>query len=135
MTKQAKTEQAQAIESLREILKPGDTVYTILRSVSRSGMTRHISTVIPSTEERTRAVCPSVHDVTYLVARVLEYRMDRNDGGLVVSGAGMDMGFSVVYNIGRRLWPDGFKTWPGYWRNEPMDFDPDGGYALHHRWL
>lgn len=32
----------EAIQELRNILKPGDRVYTILRSVSRSGMSRCI---------------------------------------------------------------------------------------------
>lgn len=35
-------ERQEAIERLREILKPGDTVYTIIRHVSRSGMQRSI---------------------------------------------------------------------------------------------
>lgn len=35
----------EARKRLKEVLKPGDTVYTILRHVSRSGMTRHISLV------------------------------------------------------------------------------------------
>ena len=45
------------------------------------------------------------------------------------------MGFALVYNLGRTLWPQGFDTPEGYWRNEPLDHDPDGGYALRHRWL
>jgi hypothetical protein len=36
-------EQAEAKAALLKILKPGDTVNTILRHVSRSGMMRHIS--------------------------------------------------------------------------------------------
>lgn len=35
----SKTEQAEAFARLRDWLKPGDTVYTVLDSVSRSGMT------------------------------------------------------------------------------------------------
>jgi len=34
--------EAEAIVHLRSMLKPGDTVYTVLRHVSRSGMTRGI---------------------------------------------------------------------------------------------
>lgn len=127
MTKQEKTDQAEAIQSLRELLKPGDTVHTILRNVSRSGMTRHISLKVPGPNG-------DIRDITYTAARALGYRL-HNDGGLVVGGCGMDMGFAVVYDLGRVLWPEGFKTWEGYWRNEPMDFDPDGGYALRQRWL
>ena len=41
-TKAAEAERAEAIAKLREWIKPGDTVYTVLDSVSRSGMSRHI---------------------------------------------------------------------------------------------
>jgi len=46
----------------------------------------------------------------------------------------MDMGFSLVYSLGWRLFPKGFKTPKGYWRNEPMKYETDGGYALKHQW-
>lgn len=41
MTKR-ETERQEAIQHLRELIKPGDKVYTVLRHVSRSGMTRGI---------------------------------------------------------------------------------------------
>ena len=44
MTKKfSKSEIEQAKVDLREIIKPGDTIYTIVRHVSRSGMYRSIS--------------------------------------------------------------------------------------------
>lgn len=114
----------EAKDHLLEVLKPGDTCNTILRHVSKSGVARAISVL---TSDNT--------DITYWVARLLDYRIDQKNGGLRVQGCGMDMGFHVVYSLARRLWPTGFDTWPGYWRNEPMTFDADGGYALRHRWL
>jgi hypothetical protein len=90
----------EAKEKLSEYLHPGDKVYTILRQVSRSGMSRHISTVIATKE--------GMYDITYLVARVIGEKRDQHDGGIVVSGAGMDMGFEIVYNLSRILFPDGF---------------------------
>ena len=45
MTKAQMAERDEAIANLREILKPGDTVYTILRHVSKSGMSRVIDAV------------------------------------------------------------------------------------------
>ena len=126
-------EREEAIETLREVLSPGDEVYTILRHVSRSGMSRSISLIVNATNSD--GVGTSPWDISYLAARAMDDRIDRDRGGIKISGAGMDMGFALVYNLGRTLWPEGFDTWPGYWRNEPLDHDPDGGYALKQRWL
>lgn len=46
MNKEAQANQIESTLKLREMLKPGDTVTTILRSVSRSGMARRISCII-----------------------------------------------------------------------------------------
>jgi hypothetical protein len=124
-----KQERTEAIETLRGMLKPGDTVYTILRHVSRSGMSRSISLVIVSDDD------PRPFEISYLAARAMGDKIDQERGGIKISGAGMDMGFALVYNLGRTLWPEGFDTEEGYWRNEPLDHDPDGGYALKQRWL
>ena len=39
---QQELDRQEAIEHLRTMLQPGDTVYTVLRNVSRSGMSRGI---------------------------------------------------------------------------------------------
>jgi len=44
----------------------------------------------------------------------------------------IDMGFHVVYNLGRTLWPEGTPEPHGTRNGEP---DRDGGYALNHQWL
>lgn len=121
---------------LLEALKPGDKVYTILRQVSRSGMSRHISTVITGQDGH--------RDITYLVARVLGERRNDNDGGLAVSGCGMDMGFETVYRLGYALWPEGYicpgeKCHASDHSNGDRNYTPhihkDGGYALRQEWL
>lgn len=89
---------AEAIAQLREWIKPGDTVYTVLRHVSRSGMQRIIGVVMDA----------PMLDRTYLVGVALGYSFDDNRNGLRVTGCGTDMGFEVVYNLGRVLFPDGF---------------------------
>ena len=104
----------EAKDRLRSLLKPGDTVYTILRHVSRSGMVRDISTII------IRDGRPL--DITYAVADLLELPR-RDNGGLRISRCGMDMGFEIVYHIGSRLWPRGFAD------------RGDGGYAFNQEWL
>jgi len=112
-----------ARETLRKMVKPGDTVQTILRHVSRSGMTRRISVIVNG------------NDVDYLVEQLGVYNRAKNGPGLVVGGCGMDMGFSLVYSLSRRLFPKGFKV-DGTGRNgDTSGWDDDGGYALKQRWL
>ena len=139
MTKAQKAEQAEAIEHLREILKPGDTVHTILRHVSRSGMSRSISCIILDKD--------GPHEIDWLVRRALDMKFDRTNGGLKVGGCGMDMGFSLVYNLSRMLFQGRFpcagKNCPSNDHNNPPYLKrrkggrqhSDGGYALSHRWL
>lgn len=137
----------EAIEFLREILKPGDVVYCILRHVSKSGMTRHIS-----------FLSKDLRGITHFVGLATGYKVSPKDGGLVVGGCGMDMGFHVVYSLGRILFPGGFgiegtmldgrKFRPStkseaegsnatfFGRNgDTSGWDNDGGYALRREWL
>ncbi len=143
------TERAEAIAQLRTLLKPGDEVQTILRHCSKSGMQRCISPIFNGS------------DYSWLVARATGDRVHPKHGGIVTDGCGMDMGFSLVYNLGRVLFPDGFgiagKLPSGrairpatraaaakavergavfYARNrDASGWDTDGGYALNQRWL
>jgi len=133
-------EREEAIQELRELLKPGDTVHCILRHVSRSGMTRAISPVILGTDG-------SSWEISYLVGPATGRKVNQKHGGVTVSGCGMDMGFELVYTLSRTLFPDGFecigKGCPASDHvNPPHDqnYEPhlhpiDGGYALGHRWL
>ena len=119
----AEQEKQAAIAQLLEILKPGATVYTELKRVSKSGMSRVIS-------------LKAVHDgeiitLDYLASQATGYRLDSNCG-LKVTGCGMDMGFHVVYVLGNALWPHGTPEPHGSRNGIP---DTCGGYALKHRWL
>jgi len=69
------------------------TVYTILRRVSASGMTRHISLKIAQGGE--------IYDITYNAALALGEKLHDVNGfnTIKVNGAGMDMGFNLVYNL------------------------------------
>lgn len=158
--KQEKKEQQQAaLARLHELVKPGDTVYTILRHVSRSGMQRVIDAVI-LTED-------GPFNAGYLFARILGARFDRDRSGVVIGGCGMDMGFHLVYSASSKLYRAGFgcigEKCPGNdHSNGDRDYGPhvddcpqsagevgtdiprqrsyrhwhkDGGYALTQRWL
>jgi len=136
-----RTEQREAVDQLRAILPPGSTVHTVLRHVSRSGMSRSISLVVCDNGE------PS--DITWLAVRAGLGRFDRDRGGIKVAGCGMDMGFSLVYDLGRTIYPDGHCcSGPDCPSNDHSNGDrtyngngdwththADGGYALRHRWL
>lgn len=78
---------------LTHYLKEGDKVYTILRSVSTSGMTRNISLVIAQGDE--------IIDITYYVAHALGEKVTESKGHRAIkqNGCGMDMGFNLVYNL------------------------------------
>jgi len=128
-TKYSKTEIREALGHLREILKPGDTVYTKLIHVSRSGMYRVIDLLIIKNNEPIW--------LSHYAAKLLE-GYDERHKGCKAGGCGMDMGFHLVYNLGRVLWPDGFPVPVNYWRNRSYaegEIETDSGYALHQRWM
>jgi len=136
-----KREAREAAERLREMLSPGDTVYTTVTHVSPSGMTRWIRVFVM------RDNAPV--DVSWLAARVLGWRVNtRNHGGVETGGAGMDMGFHLVYSLSRVLFRDRFGCimsddvqCPANDHVNARDWGrmegqhSDSGYALNQRWL
>lgn len=133
MTRHTAEQQEAAQQDLRETFPPGSTAKTILRHVSRSGMTRSISIVDANS-----------NDVTWQAVRALDERLDPRHDGIKIGGCGMDMGFALVYNLSRTLYPAGF-TCIGEGcpsndhSNGDRDYTPhhhsDGGYAISQRWL
>src|SRR5512133_1108404 len=140
-------DKARYLDYLQEHLKPGATVYTILRHVSRSGMQRSISLQIITDGE--------INDITGRAAAVMGSRRDDKRGGIKVGGCGMDMGFHLVYNLSRTLYPNGWicvgkdcreNHWARDYHEDGTKTErkvpkgkktrhADGGYALKHRWL
>ena len=100
MTKAKQSERDEAIVRLRETLKPGATVYTLVTHVARSGMQRSIRLILIQPD--------GPWDISWLAARVMNDRMDEKNGGIKIGGCGTDMGFSLVYNLSRVLFRDGF---------------------------
>lgn len=92
---------AHSIATLKQWLPFGAHLFTILRSVSRSGMSREISVVV-WTSGNVQPIHPNFH-----VARVLGLRMGKRDG-VIVNGAGMDMGFDLAHRLGELLHGDGY---------------------------
>jgi hypothetical protein len=103
---------------LEEYLTDTRTVYTILRSVSASGMTRHISLVVAGLDN---TGAPALYDITYHAAKVLGEKLQDHKGHrtIRVNGCGMDMGFHLVYELSSVLFAGQDRA----------------GYVLSHRWL
>lgn len=102
MAKHSKKEVAERLEQLRGWIKPGETVYTIVRSVSRSGMSRQISLVLfkVGSDGKSYTLHPN-----YAASIVLGQRLMRNNGpdALLVSGCGMDMAWWLVDYLSHAL--------------------------------
>lgn len=94
-----------AKQSLLNILKPGDTVYTVLRHVSRSGMMRRIDLYTFQDSKK-----------IYLTGYYAMMKGEKSPrDGYRVGGCGMDMGFHLVHGLSYRLFGD--------------------DYALRHEWI
>lgn len=149
-TKAQLAEQEEARKSLRKLLKPGQTVYCVLRSRSSSGMSRVIDLLIAQPDVREvyplkpdgkrdydatpkrKLVGYGIRSIGYTAAKAMGDRWDSDRQGIKIGGCGMDMGFALVYALGHAVWPNGTKKPHGSRNGEP---DRDGGYALKHSWL
>lgn len=97
----------ESLDRLREQLPPGSTVYTVLRHVSRSGMCRWIDLFAFDKEGVKFYVSGYAWNVG--VGDGAHPNDQRSGGGgLRIGGCGMDMGFALVYELSRILYPDGF---------------------------
>jgi hypothetical protein len=97
----------EARETLERLIPRDSTVYVILRSVSKSGMSREIGLV--------SFVDGHPYHPNYAAARLLDRSVNKAGDGIRCQGAGMDMGFELVYSLAQKLYGD--------------------GYALKHVWL
>lgn len=102
MTKYTKEQVSEACEYLLEITTVAANaarpkylkdrpiqVHAVVRSVSKSGMSRRMDFFVLQNEECVR--------ITHLLARLLGWSHDP-DKGMRVDGCGMDMGFHTVYS-------------------------------------
>jgi hypothetical protein len=127
-------------DELRKIIKPGDTVYTVLKHVSRSGMYRVIDLYVMQDNQPRR--------ISWQAAQLLEGYDERHEG-CKVGGCGMDMGYHLVYKLSYSLYPVYSCLTPGEKHTtdcpSPDHYNGEGwkktftehhdGYALKHYWL
>jgi hypothetical protein len=130
---QVERSRAYLLDTLK--IKPGDTVYTKVNHVSRSGMSRNISAYVMRDN--------SPVDIGTSAATIMGNPIAKDDS-VKMGGCGMDMGFALVYDLAYRLFPDGFicagKSCPSNdHANGDRDYSPHhhkgAGYALKQRWL
>ena len=93
-----KTVKAEAAHNLSNILKdiPTDTIYTVIRHVSASGMQREISVKMIDAGR--------IIHLDYLVSTATGRKLGKH-GGIVMKGCGMDMGFALVDGINHLFSP------------------------------
>ena len=91
---------------LDEILNQQQEIYCIIRHVSQSGMSRHIS-----------FFCIVDNEPRFLngyISDYLDYRMNKHYDAIVVGGCGMDMAFSVVNHLQVQMSHDKNCYWKEY---------------------
>lgn len=125
-------QQAEAKQALRQLLDSNatathaqrPTLHTILRHVSKSGLSRDISVKLATTQGH-------ILDVTYMCAEILGQKLTHRNGynTITIKGAGMDMGFEIVYRVSRAVYGDNPIT------PEQQQADRDAGYVIRHEWL
>jgi hypothetical protein len=111
-------------KELRKMLKPNTTIYTVTRHVSQSGMMRHISAFV--------IYKGKLVTLDWYIEKLDIAKRSKGGYGLVVNGCGMDMHFWLTYELGRMVYPKGFKlTKSMYGRNgDTSGYETDGGYAF-----
>ena len=138
------SEREEAIKRLREILKPSDTIYTVLKHVSSSGMNRRIDCF------KFDIVNGKIvkYWLSYSIAKALGWRL--KDDAVVVGGCGMDMGFHLVYSLARTIFNNDYACTGENCQSNDHTNDRDGswsrdtnkgrqhsdaGYSLNQEWL
>ncbi len=102
----------ESLTRLKQVLKRGDTVYTVLRHVSRSGMQRHIDVYVIRDNK-------PIH-LSYHIAEVLDYKI--TGSSIEIRDYATDMGVYIIYNLSVALFC-------------PKKWDKDAAYALKQEWL
>lgn len=120
--KVSKKERNEALERLRGWVKPGDTVYCVLRSVSRSGMSRviHFFSI-----ERGEDVRRPLNHLTSNIAKACGYRMDDKRNGHEYRPDAKEKAERLV-SQGVKFCGRG---------GDSSSWDNDSGYALRSEWV
>lgn len=88
-----------AIAKLKEMIQPGDTIYTIVKHVSKSRQSRAISFYVVDSSR-------NILVIDYYMSLVLEVPFDKKNQGLKIQGDGMDMCWHTVTNLSHLIFND-----------------------------
>lgn len=105
--KHTKKELKEAADLLREWIKPGDTIYSVIDQVSSSGMSRHIQLFCIRISKESGK--PYIQRITYSAAVLLDYKQLNAPGHqdcIRISGCGMDMAWHTVSQLSYALFGD-----------------------------
>lgn len=108
-TKKELAAREEAKKDLTEFLQKGETVFCLLRHVSKSGMRRVVDLFVIRNNRPSR--------ISFSAALTMGWRYDRKHDGIVCDGAGMDMGFHCVYSLCQHI------------------YGLTHGYSLKHEWI
>lgn len=134
--RESAAEREEHCETLRKILPHGSTVYTVLRHVSASGMSRRIDLYTPILDHEGK---PGLRYLTGYVANACGLRRHKGDA-IIVGGCGMDMGYHLVSNLSYALHGyDSTGQHADHYRSTPArQATPEAfhaGYTLVHEWV
>ena len=108
----------EAKKSLKQLIKPGDTVFANIVSVARSGMSRRMTFHVPvktnsyatwydarnQKHRKGKRKLLSIQDITHWVSLVVG--RDKKDGSIVYTGCGMDMVAAAVTELSKKLFDE-----------------------------
>jgi hypothetical protein len=119
--KQKEALKVSTIAEFKKMYKHGTRIYTALKHVSSSGMTRHISVYAVKKGE--------IQDITWYAHNILDYKLTKGSNALVVVGCGMDMGYHVVSSLANAVF--------GYLspEKERANGTYTNCYGYNHTWL
>jgi hypothetical protein len=91
----------EAIDLLKENVKEGDTIWTIVRWYSKSSGMRIIDLIVIKENK------PLF--IGRQASAALQRKYDEDKEGLVTGGWGMDFAFDLVYRLSEKLFGSGYK--------------------------
>jgi hypothetical protein len=90
----------ESLAKLQAYLPIGSTVYTMVRHISASGMSKRISAFT--------VVNGEIVDIDYLLIRAELGKTRGDKQGLYVTGVNLSLEYHLVHNLGRTLHSDGY---------------------------
>lgn len=105
--REAAEELSRATELLKRLFPEGSTVYTVIRHVSRSKMSRTVGAVSIAQHQEFVGSLSILHPNS-AVSLLTDYRLDPDRNGVIVKGIGFDVGARLTQAISLALYQNAF---------------------------